>query len=490
MDVVIRVDASQAIGTGHVRRMIALATALRRAGADVRFVTRDLGLDLASDLCDFPVVTLSSPMSTAVTSTIAHAQWAGIDEIDDATETIGALAGTAPDWIVVDSYAFGAAWHTSVRDATGARIVAIDDLADRPLAADLIIDHNYSPLGAAKYNDVAPGTPVLIGSRHALLGAAYADAPRHVVKPVVRSIGIFMGGVDAVAATGTVLDALDGLDCAIEVATTSANPHLPTLRARGVRIVCDLPDLAGFFARHDLQIGAGGGASWERCCIGAPTLLLAVADNQRATVPILAELGVVATCAFDPAAIRTTVEALISAPDRRHAMADRARALVDGKGALRIALHLTRDTLVVRPATRDDAAVMFDWRNDPATRGVSRNPNPIAWHDHCAWLDRVLDDPEHQLFVAQVGSLPVGVIRFDRIATAACEVSLYLDPTLHALGLGHRMLLAGETAAASGLDIHAEVIDGNFGSARMFARAGYNPVGPNMWIKPSRRDGR
>ncbi|MES2339696.1 MAG: UDP-2,4-diacetamido-2,4,6-trideoxy-beta-L-altropyranose hydrolase [Pseudomonadota bacterium] len=481
--VAIRVDASPAIGTGHVRRMLALAGALREAGGTVQFVVRDLGLDLGTALDDYPVTLLPAPDGTPVATDIPHGTWAGVDEATDAAQTVAVLE-SVPGWVIVDSYAFGARWHTAVRLATGARIAAIDDLADRALAADLIVDHNHAVQPSEKYRAVAPETPALIGARHALLGPVYADAPRHAVRDRVESIGIFMGGVDAIGATGIVLDALDGFDGVVEVATTSANPHLAALRARGATLLVDQPDLASFFARHDLQIGAGGGASWERCCVGAPTLLLAVADNQRATVPVLAQIGAVATCAFDVDAIRRTVADLVADPARRRTMADHARTLVDGQGARRVALWMLRDSLSVRAATIEDAPLMFAWRNHPATRGVSRDPAPIAWADHVAWVGRAIADPERTLLIAHVGDTPVGVVRFDRRDAASAEVSLYLDPALHGLGLGQRMLLAGESRL-SPLDIHAEVMDGNAGSHGMFARAGYAPNGPNHWIKPA-----
>ena len=66
----------------------------------------------------------------------------------------------------------------------------------------------------------------------------------------------------------------------IEVVSTSANPHLRGLAAQVradslARLSVDLHDLAAFHARHDLQIGASGGATWERCCVGVPSLSMA-----------------------------------------------------------------------------------------------------------------------------------------------------------------------------------------------------------------------
>lgn len=484
MRVTLRVDAAVAIGTGHVRRCLALADALRDLGADVRFVSRDLGLDVAALVSahGHPLHLLPAPTGPAPASAVPHAAWAGVDAELDARDTIA--AGPA-DWIVVDHYGFDAVWHRAASAAGGARICVVDDLADRLLAADLIVDQNFHPDHRAKYAEVARDVALLGGPRFALLGRAYADAPRHCPRAQAQSIGLFMGGVDPDDVTGLVLGALEGIACAVEVATTSGNPHLFALRRRsGIDLSVDLPDLAAFFAQHDLQIGAGGGATWERCCIGAPTLLLPIAENQLAVVPHLHALGAVITCPLDPTAIRAEVDALLADRERRRRLSETARALSDGLGAHRVALRLLRDKLAVRPVTLADGALMHAWRNHPTTRAVSRNVDAIPLEGHVTWLASALADLACTLLIAEVGGTPVGVIRFDRLGHGCAEVSLYLDPALHGLGLGTSMLLAGE-ARLSGLDIVAHVLNGNEASARMFAAAGYRPYGSGKWIKPA-----
>ncbi len=45
--------------------------------------------------------------------------------------------------------------------------------------------------------------------------------------------------------------------------------------------------MAEIMSKSDLCIGAGGSTSWERCCLGLPTISFAIADNQ---IGVLAEL--------------------------------------------------------------------------------------------------------------------------------------------------------------------------------------------------------
>ena len=354
MRVNVRVDASSAIGTGHLRRSLALALALCAQGDEVRFITRDLGFDAGAMIRAAgiaPPLLLPAPDDSpfAPDPAIAHASWAGVTTARDIKETVKIARPFRADWMVVDSYAFGAAWHQGVREALDCRIAAIDDLADRGMDCDLLIDHTFTPDHRAKYDGLlASKTSVLGGPAYGLLGPAFAKAPRCAFCEKVRSVGVFMGGVDAGGHSALALDALDaaGFCGPVEVASTSANPSLGALhdrvRARPLTtLTLDQPDLAGFFARHDLQIGAGGGASLERCCIGVPTLLVIVADNQNAVAPHLAAAGIVAL-ATEPGvdAMAASLVDLIADAPRRRALAERSRALVDGHGAARVARRM------------------------------------------------------------------------------------------------------------------------------------------------------
>ena len=495
--VAIRVDASAAIGTGHLKRCQSLAQALIEAGADVRFVCRALDAVAATVLGDsgIPTLWLPAPAQTFTPAPDAppHAAWAGVPQGQDADDTANTLADWRPDTVVVDHYAFDAGWHQAVHDALGCRLLVIDDTADRALAADALLDHNWAPDHRAKYAGRLPRDPLwLCGPRFALLASAYRGVARYRFHDAVRSIGIFMGGTDPGGVSARVLAACRsaGFGGPVEVVSTSANPQLTALRDACQRdgnttLTLDQPDLATFFAHHDLQIGAGGGATWERCCIGAPTVALALVANQSAVVPGLAALGAVR--AADEATLPGVLHELIADPAARQSLAERAAALVDGRGAQRVALALLRDQLQLRPATVDDARLLHGWRNHPAVRAVSATQDPIAFEAHQRWLHAVLMNPARWLFVAQVGRLPVGSIRFDRLDDGGCEVSLYTDPDLQGLGLGQRLLAAGEQVLLErhpgGFIAKAQVLPGNAASQHLFQTAGYHG-GPLQYQKP------
>ncbi len=357
MRVAFRVDASTSIGLGHLKRCLSLADALRDVGARSTFVTRALGIDTNTDVSrlGFPQVLLRHPTSEDVvqpSSFPGHASWAGLSWQTDAIETVQALKAQAIDWLVVDHYAFDSKWHDVVGNAIGARIAVIDDLGDRNLSAALLIDHNHAIDHGAKYRGHIPSTATILGGpQYALLARPYWVARHCALRETVSSIGIFMGGADAGDLSSLALRACReelGFAGDIEIATTRSNPHLAELQAlasrwRSTKVQVDLPDLATFFAAHDLQIGAGGGATWERCRIGAPMLTLIAAQNQRLVVEPLASMGVMHVVRGEsPAAsaIGHEVQRLIDNPGLRHSLARRARLLVDGLGTQRVAAYM------------------------------------------------------------------------------------------------------------------------------------------------------
>jgi UDP-2,4-diacetamido-2,4,6-trideoxy-beta-L-altropyranose hydrolase len=338
-----RVDATAAIGWGHLKRCMALGAALQEQGAVIDFCGR-------AD-------------AQAVPDLLAERGWTwrpltgpddAADPEQDVSDTLIAL-GRRPDLVVVDHYRLDARWHAAMRQRTSSRIVVIDDLANRPLAADLLIDHNPASDHRAKYCAVlTPAAPICGGPHYALLDSVYAGRPPVAVQAQVRRIGIFLGGTDPAGHTAWVLQVLRqqaNWAGTVHLATTSANPRWQALQQAArddgqVEFHCDLPHLADFHAGHDLQIGAGGGSLWERCCLGLPTIALACADNQRLSVPLLNAAGVVCGLeAVDKTAGQATMLAqaitrLVQHPEVRTALQLRSLELVDGNGAQRCASEI------------------------------------------------------------------------------------------------------------------------------------------------------
>ena len=177
--VVVRVDSSLTMGSGHMVRCHTLADALRRRGAEVRFVCRAHAGDLSGMLTrdGFTVVHLPPPPDPQRPQRDGdYAAWLGVTEADDAAETAAAVGERRTDWLIVDHYGLGSAWEGTLRPRVS-RILAIDDLANRAHDCDVLHDQNWfgEETGSRYWNLVPSSCRQLLGPRFALMHPAYAS---------------------------------------------------------------------------------------------------------------------------------------------------------------------------------------------------------------------------------------------------------------------------------------------------------------------------
>jgi len=96
MNIAFRTDATLQIGTGHFMRCLTLADELKKQGAQIRFVSRNLPEHLRDMLAakGMELVSLANTVSATPIDDLAHSNWLGISQAQDAQDTIQALAET------------------------------------------------------------------------------------------------------------------------------------------------------------------------------------------------------------------------------------------------------------------------------------------------------------------------------------------------------------------------------------------------------------
>ncbi|MFC3801228.1 GNAT family N-acetyltransferase [Cohnella sp. GCM10012308] len=130
----------------------------------------------------------------------------------------------------------------------------------------------------------------------------------------------------------------------------------------------------------------------------------------------------------------------------------------------------------IREATAADAALLFEWRNDPSVRERSFDDKPLDWHAHVRWLDGCLSDPNRLLCIAMEDDRPIGVFRLDRLSEGTVVISIALAASERGKGAGPRMLrlAAAECQSRFGsVTIEARIKGDNLYSQKAFAKAGY-----------------
>lgn len=504
--VAFRADASLEIGSGHVMRCLTLADALQAQGAACHFLCREH----FGHLCElieargFSVHRLPLEESASETHTegnpepeLAHARWLGASWEQDAAICRPILAGLAPAWVVVDHYALDHRWETAALEGLPGlrpRLLVIDDLADRHHIADLLLDQNLGRK-AEDYRGLMPeGCQVLAGPRYALLRPEFREwressLTRRTRQPRLQRLLINLGGVDKDNVTGQVMDAL--LDCdlsedlQISVVMGATAPWRESVisQARAMpwptEVVVNVNDMARRMAEADLAIGAAGSTSWERCCLGLPTLMLVLAENQRAIANALAEKG--AALPLDLVNLESSLAgqlARLSGPSVLTTISQKATDLVDGQGAAHVLAALQRTGLHrLRPMQEQDLERVLAWRNHPEVRSHMYTQRLISLEEHRGWFERASQAPQRHLLIYEQDGEPLGFVNLNVVDTSAgrAEWGFYLAPDAHrgsGQGLGQSIL----TYAFTTLRLYklcGEVLADNARSLRFHERLGF-----------------
>ncbi|MHA6327195.1 UDP-2,4-diacetamido-2,4,6-trideoxy-beta-L-altropyranose hydrolase [Roseivivax sp. CAU 1753] len=356
MKVLFRCDSSVTMGSGHVMRCLTLASAISKGGGSCTFVCRNLRGNLIDRIKsdEHKVVTLPAPRNTVDS-------WLGILLDEEIAQVRDAIAYMPLDRIIVDHYGLDAAWETAVAPP-GCPVMAIDDMANRQHDCDILLDQNLG----RQYEDydglVPDDCTRLIGTRYALLRPEFAAARKASLarrnNPSLQHILVSMGGMDADNATQDVLDVLASQDdlpegLKVTVVMGSAAPFLDQVRARAATMpvttvaLVNVNDMAALMSEADLAIGAAGSTSWERCCLGLPTLMLVLAENQRESAEALAKAnGATILRNFKEMdsdnSIRHEIKNCLDPKVLRRRAASAAK-IVDGFGTTRVIEILTKE---------------------------------------------------------------------------------------------------------------------------------------------------
>ncbi|WP_280154591.1 UDP-2,4-diacetamido-2,4,6-trideoxy-beta-L-altropyranose hydrolase [Piscinibacter sp. XHJ-5] len=500
--VAFRVDGGTVIGSGHVVRCLALAHELRALGREVHFICRphDGHLGAAIEAKGFRLHLLPAGDASVAAP---EARWLGADWRQDADETARVLGGVRPEWLVVDHYGIDERWET-VQAPHAARLLVIDDLANRPHRAEWLVDQNLQPR-PDRYRDRVPaGCRLLLGPRHALLRKAFREqASRLPARDgAVRRMLACVGGADPQGVLPRILDAWQALGPerpALDIAVGAHSPKLALLRARcsalpGCTLHVDSEDIASLMAEADLLVCAAGTINWERCCLALPAVMTEIAANQRDNLRLLARqrtgVSIGRAEALAAADLAALLQRLLARPSLLKRMGQRCARLVDGLGAFRVAAAMSADDVALRPARESDGEAAWAWRNAESTRRYFTDPRPLPLARHLDWWHAAVADPRRSLLIAHLGATGIGVVRLDHEDDAA-TVSIYLDPALTGLGLGAPLLDAARRWTAERCTgprrLRAVIDPRNHASRRAFAAAGFHEEGAH-WVREARDD--
>ncbi len=339
----IRCDGGGSFGYGHVKRMVALARALRdREGMGVAFAVN------GSDDALVPIRRAGFE-AEAVGPDIAALR--------------RAMNARSPDMLVLDCREGPSREEVASLDAD--MVAVVDDASERRLAADIAY---YPPVPQAEALDWS-GSHCLarIGWEWSLLGLSQTP-PRPKPMSPRPTLLVAMGGSDPHELTLRIARALTRLDPVFR-ARFVIGPGMKDREKIAAAIVKlksnfetieGADDLATEYACADLALAAFGVTAYELASYGVPALYLCLTEDHALSASAFEYAGMGISLGLAEQAaderIAKSVLALLGDAQRRREMHQAGRMTIDGNGAARIAADLAATLAARRGLSRAKAA--------------------------------------------------------------------------------------------------------------------------------------
>jgi len=478
----IRADASAKIGAGHLMRCLALAQAWQDAGGRAVF------------LMAIAVPALESRLRSEEME-VVHLR-VKLGSIEDAAQTADFAREIGADWVVVDGYHFDANYQRTFKER-GLRLLFIDDNGHaKHYYADLVLNQNIHA-HEDLYRNKESYTRLLLGTRYVLLRREFLEwrGWKREAPEVARKVLVTMGGSDPDNVTLKVIQTLqqvdmDGLEAVVVVG--AGDPHYEELKSAvqdsrfPIRLETNVTNMPELMAWADVAISGSGSTCWELAFMGVPSLVLILAENQRPIAEGLDKVGVAVNLGWhkdlSSSEIENALLSLISDKPKRAEVVQRAQALVDGSGSIRLLTELREEkTLTLRRVREEDCRLLWEWANDPQVRAAAFSSDPISWEDHVKWFASKLNDPNCIIFVAlDNDGVPVGQIRFDITDKREAEIDVSIDRKRRGLGCGTLLIDKGVEEifrTTSVRIVHAFIKPVNVNSIRAFEKAKFKKIG-------------
>jgi UDP-2,4-diacetamido-2,4,6-trideoxy-beta-L-altropyranose hydrolase len=485
MNVVFRVDASKWIGSGHVVRCLVLADELKRRSFNISFACLPQESDLIAyiESRGYSVCRLTQPVKPVIPKHNADYQgWLQRSQTEDAEDFIA--NAPAFDVVIIDHYGIDHEWHYLVKKNRHSLVVVIDDLV-RAHDADLVIDQTYSRNSL----DYSSNSKVLAGSKYALLRPSFS---LYRAKAIVRKLEAYkpkilisFGGIDAPNATMETLKVLVSWSNATCTVLLGANaPHFEEVKSfcfenDNLRHIDYVENMASLMLEHDISIGAPGTTTWERACLGLPSIVIPIADNQKEIASILNTESISICLSIDDIdnKLDSSLRELLSNLD---SYKTKNLSICDGLGVFRIATELKsllangcRIKLV--EASQEHTKKVYEWQCLPETRKYALNPEPPSWDEHALWMTKKLESGKDYFYIISSlkDGLAIGVVRLDWLDDVDYLISIFIDPSYFGCGIAGEALLLIDSIHPQAC-IHATVLEENIASQRLFEKAGYS----------------
>ena len=344
----IRVDAGMQIGDGHFLRCLTLVDRLKKEFRQITFISNQLPKHFFQiiEKNDFKIYKIDGYSHIQEEKIEMQLKKQLIQKDFIQTKKIIEKYKNSSNWLIVDHYGIDYVWEKNIRENIE-KIIVIDDLANRKHDCDILIDQNFYKKMEKRYSKLIPSfCKQFLGPKFSLLRPEFLNARKNLKrKNKFERILISFGGSDPSNETTKVLSAIIdlGKKYKIDVIVGTNNPNKKQIMKLCSKFpFCDfyeqVENISKYMKKADLALGAGGSTTWERCCLGLPTIVVNLSKDQEKITENLSKIGCVINLG---SAEKTTkldyVKALNEINSKKlRKISKKCLVLVDGKGVKRI----------------------------------------------------------------------------------------------------------------------------------------------------------
>ena len=435
-----------------------------------------------------------------VDSKLSHSRWLGVTQQQDADDCIDILKSKETDWLIVDHYALDEDWHCKLKPCYE-KLIVIDDLSDRKHWCDILLDHTFG----SQQNDYDAFVPnnckLLLGSQYALLRPEFVKWRVYSLerrsKPEFKQLFINMGGVDVDNITEQVVKELQtcGLPSNINIVIVMGGftPHLEDVRIAAdalpykTEIKVDVDNMAEIMANADIAIGASGSTTWERCCLGLPTIQIAIAKNQILSAKMLAHYNAVKLVTE----IKEVGHLLENSAEWMGDTGVIASKICDGTGAYKVFNRMSDYKITLDNfgefelcnyinLDMDDKIFTLNMRNHSKIKKWMYNQKSISKKDHIEFIENLENEMDRRYFLVKQKNNIIGSINFTKINLHnSVEFGIYTNPFIQLKGAGTLLEAVASQYAFIELSVKkiiSEVFSNNERAINFFKKRGFKLV--------------
>lgn len=431
-------------GYGHVTRCLALYHAFRGKGADAEII-------LDGD--------------AAAAGLLSGARHRLLNWRRKGPETLAALRGAGI--AVVDSYLATLSFYAFA--AKNARVlVCLDDTNRLPYPPGLVV--NGAIAAASLHYPKSSGLRYLLGAEYAPLRKEFWNCPRPAARKNIGRVLITLGGADSSGLAEKIAGFIKNeFNCRVTVFGGRRRSAAEVKRE---------------MLRSDVCITACGQTTYELAACGLPSIGVGFAENQRLNIKGWTVKRAMKFAGWkDDKNLFENIKKLLGGLSSRErvALGKRARDIVDGGGALRVAeaaleAYKAPPAFTLRKAAARDSRNIFRLSNMPEVRANSISTDRIEWATHRRWFAAKIKQPGFFFLVAEIGGVFAGQLRY-AVTEGEALVSVSISDLFRGRGLAAPLLTAGNkklfSAFRSVRRINAFIRPDNKASVKAFERSGY-----------------